>query len=58
MSFKVVHLISIACIAVGSRLIYIVPVCHLMTGIEIPSNIIISLHRKKLFNYYEYSTNY
>jgi len=23
-----------------------------------PSNIVISLHRKKIFNYYEYSTNY
>jgi len=52
----VVHLISIACTAVGSRLIYIVPVCYVKTGIEGPSNIIISLHRKN--NYYEYSTNY
>jgi len=25
---------------------------------ERPSNIIISLHRKNFFNYYEYSTNY
>jgi len=53
----VVHLISIACIVVGSHLLYIVPVCYVKTGIERPSNIVISLHRKK-FNYYEYSTNY
>ena len=39
-------------------LIYIVPVCYVkQVGMERPSNIIISLHRKK-FNYYEYSTNY
>jgi len=44
----VVHLIAIACIAVGSRLVYIVPVCHLRTGIEGRSNIIISLHRKNI----------
>jgi len=25
---------------------------------EKPSNIVISLHPKKIFNYYEYSTNY
>jgi len=37
---------SIACTAVGSRLIYIVPVCYVKTGIEGPSNIIISLHWK------------
>jgi len=40
-------------------LIYIVPVCYVKTGrYGKPSNIIISLHRKKIFNYYEYSTNY
>jgi len=41
--------------------IYIVPVCYVKTGtvgMERPSNIIISLHQKKIFNYYEYSTNY
>ena len=39
-------------------LIYIIPL-YVKTGImEKPSNIIISLHRKKIFNYYEYSTNY
>ena len=39
-------------------LIYIVPVCYVkQVGMERPSNIIISLRRKK-FNYYEYSTNY
>jgi len=55
----VVHLISIACIAVGSRLIYIVPLCYVKNGIEEPSNIIItgSLH-PNFFNYYEYSSNY
>jgi len=40
-------------------LIYIVPVCYVkQVGMERPSNIIISLHRKKIFNYYEYSTTY
>ena len=39
-------------------LIYIVPVWYVkQVGMEKPSNIIISLHRKK-FNYNEYSTNY
>jgi len=38
---------------------YIVPVCYIKTGTYgKPSNIIISLHRKTIFNYYEYSTNY
>jgi len=42
-----------------ARLIYIVPVCYVkQVGMEKPSNIIISLHRKKNFNYNEYSTNY
>ena len=43
-----VHLISIAYTAVGSRVIYIVPVCYVKTGIEGPSirPIIISLYRK------------
>ena len=43
-----------------SLLIYIVPVCYVKTGryMERPSNIIISLHRKKVVSYYEYSTNY
>jgi len=54
----VVHLISIACNAVGSHLIYIVPVCYVKTGIEGPSSIIISLHPKNSLNYYEYPTNY
>jgi len=40
-------------------LIYIVPVTYVkQVGMEKPSNIIISLHRKIFFNYYEYSTNY
>jgi len=52
----VVHLISIACTAVGSRLMYIVPVCYVKTGIEGPSNIIVTLHQN-FFNYYEYSTD-
>ena len=39
-------------------LIYIVPVCYVKTGrYGKPSNIIISLHRKKI-NYCEYCTNY
>ena len=42
-----------------ARLIYIVPVCYVKTGrYGKPSNIIIGLHRKFFFNYYEYSTNY
>jgi len=47
-SFLHIYLISIACTAAGSRLIYIVPVCYVKTSIEGPSNIIISLHRKKI----------
>jgi len=40
-------------------LIYIVPVCYVkQVGMERASNIIVSVHRKKFFNYYEYSTNY
>ena len=40
-------------------LIYIVPVCYVkQVGVEGPSNIIISLQRKKNFNYNEYATNY
>ena len=40
-------------------LMYIVPVCYVkQVGMERPSNIIISLHGKNFFNYYEYSTNY
>ena len=40
-------------------LIYIVLVCYVKTvGMERASNIIISVHRKNFFNYYEYSTNY
>jgi len=38
---------SISCIAVSNYLIYIVPVSHLKTGIQGPSNIIIGLNRKK-----------
>jgi len=42
-----------------ARLIYIVPVCYVKTdSYGKPSNIIISLHRKKNFSYNEYSTNY
>jgi len=48
---------SIRCIAVSNHLVYIVPVSHLMTGVQGPSNIIISLNRK-IFNYYDYSINY
>jgi len=40
-------------------LIYIVPVCYVKTGrYGKPCNIIVSLHRKENFIYYEYSTNY
>jgi len=46
------------CSRQSSILVYVVPVSHLKTGIQGPSNIIISLHRKKIFNYYEYSINY
>jgi len=42
---KVVHYMSIRCIAVRYRLIYIVPVSYLKTGIEESTNIIITLHR-------------
>jgi len=42
-----------------ARLIYIVPVCYVKTGrYGKPSNAIVSLHRKKNFNYNEYSTIY
>jgi len=42
-----------------ARLIYIVPVCYVkQVGMEKRSNITISLHRKKNFNYNEYATNY
>jgi len=37
---------SINCIAFCNHLIYIVPVCHLKTGIQEPINVIICLHRK------------
>ena len=32
---------------------YIVPVCYVKTGIEGPSNIIVTLHQN-FFNYYDY----
>jgi len=51
--------------------VYVVPVCNLNTGVQVPINIIISLKRKNcliitiirliinyLFNYYDYSINY
>ena len=38
--------------------IYVVPVSHLRTGIQGPINNDIRLNRKKVFNYYDYSTNY
>jgi len=37
---------SISCIAVSNHLVDIVPVSHLKTGVQGPSNIIISLNRK------------
>ena len=36
----------ISFIGVSNHLIYIIPVSHLKTGIQKPSNIIISLNRK------------
>jgi len=39
-----------------SSVIYVVPVSHLKTGMQGRINIIISLNRK-IFNYYDYSTN-
>ena len=46
-------------LGVVALLIYIVPVHYVkQVGMERPCNIIISLHWKKIFNYYEYATNY
>jgi len=43
-----------------ARLIYIVPVCYVKTGIYVWKNRVISLlvYTGKKFNYNEYSTNY
>jgi len=49
---------SIICIAVSNHLIHIVPVSYLKTSIQGRSNVIISLNRKKIFNYYDYLVNY
>jgi len=35
---------SISCVAISNHLIYIVPVSYVKTGIQGPSNIIISLY--------------
>jgi len=45
-----------SCIGASNHLIglYIVPVSHLKTSIQGPSNIIISLNRQKIFNDYDY----
>jgi len=40
-----------------SNVIYVVPVSHIKTGMQGRINIIINLKRK-IFNYYDYSTNY
>jgi len=52
------YILSVSCIAVSNHLMYIVPLSHLNTGIQGPSNVIISLNQKKIFNYYDYWINY
>ena len=59
--FSILRYINVHITLLGEEalLIYIVPVCYLkQVGMERPGNIIISLHRKNFFNYYEYSTSY
>jgi len=44
-------------IAIPKHLKHVLPFSHLKTAIQGPISVVISLHRKKLFNYYDWSIN-